>query len=415
MAGYYVDTNATGANNGTSWTDAYTSLAGAVVGKSAGDIFYVANNSAETLAANITFPGTYSNPNLVYSTTTTHSPPTSADLSAGASVTIDANRTVTGSVYFYGLTIPLNGLLTATLAWAGMQTYDTCTINATSNVPRITTGGNTLLRFVNCVLTPGWIYNGQGSRVEITGGSTTTFTGITTFFTSAAGSIIARGFDFSGNTNLTSIVNSATGSAKILLVDCKIPAISVIGGTSLDYSAIEVARTDSSGTNNVMSRYTGVGTQTVETTIVRSGGATDGTTPISWKLVTGAGAKWVNPLNSLQFQKNNTTTGSSVTATVYLYSSDGTLTNKDIWCEFEYLGNASYPLASFASTTVANNLATGTALTADGTSSWGGGLGYNAYKISTSFTPQMTGYVVCTVKCAKTSTTFYIDPKIYFS
>jgi len=51
----YCDSAAGGANNGTSWTDAYTTFAAAVAGMGAGDIIYLENNHSESFSANTTF------------------------------------------------------------------------------------------------------------------------------------------------------------------------------------------------------------------------------------------------------------------------------------------------------------------------------------------------------------------------
>ena len=148
--------------------------------------------------------------------------------------------------------------------------------------------------------------------------------------------------------------------------------------------------------------------------------------------------------------------------------------NDDIWCDVEYLGSASSPLASFATCTKANNLATGTALTADSTSAWdsqgparqnshayvvgnsitvasnagrrfwcttagtsagsepSGGSGYSSavdggsvtdgtavFRAGCRFTmavtlsapqPQLAGYLRAIVRAAKATTTWYVDP-----
>lgn len=51
---YYVKSNATGANNGTSWQDAYTSLTDALAAANAGQV-WVAAGAYKPAAANATF------------------------------------------------------------------------------------------------------------------------------------------------------------------------------------------------------------------------------------------------------------------------------------------------------------------------------------------------------------------------
>lgn len=77
------------------------------------------------------------------------------------------------------------------------------------------------------------------------------------------------------------------------------------------------------------------------------------------------------------------------------------------------LGDASSPQASFANSTKANNLATGTALTAS-SATWASSPG-SPQKLSVSFTPQQKGYIRGVVKVGKASTTVYVDPLITLS
>ena len=81
--------------------------------------------------------------------------------------------------------------------------------------------------------------------------------------------------------------------------------------------------------------------------------------------------------------------------------------NDDIWIDADYLGDASFPVASFATAGKADILAAGSALASD--SSTGGST--TAFKMQVSFTPQMKGPINIVVKAAPASSTFYIDPK----
>ena len=80
---------------------------------------------------------------------------------------------------------------------------------------------------------------------------------------------------------------------------------------------------------------------TEETTIVRTGGASDGTTPISWKIVTTANCNYSMPFECPPIAIWNDTTGSAVTATVEGIWGGGAVPNDDeVWLEVEYLGDA---------------------------------------------------------------------------
>lgn len=152
-----------------------------------------------------------------------------------------------------------------------------------------------------------------------------------------------------------------------------------------------------------------------ETTLVRTGGASDGTTPLSWKMTTGAEAKWpINYLATDEIVIWNETTGSAITATVeILHDSATNLTDREIWLEASYLGDASYPLGTPISDRAADILASA-ADQADSSETWTttGMTNPNTQKLSVTFTPQQKGYVSLTVHLAKASYTVYVCPKV---
>jgi hypothetical protein len=163
---------------------------------------------------------------------------------------------------------------------------------------------------------------------------------------------------------------------------------------------------DSATTNYRYYVYAWGGSIQTETTIVRTGGASDGTTPISWKIVTDTNADLYAPLLLDPIQQWNDTSGSSKTATIYL-TSNTALDNSKIWVELEYANSSGAPLGAVTSSKVAR-LGTATALTTD-SSTWGGSTTYK-YKIAITFTPQAKGLVTARVQVGVTSTTIYVDP-----
>jgi hypothetical protein len=193
------------------------------------------------------------------------------------------------------------------------------------------------------------------------------------------------------------------------MADCKLgsgwtlPTLSPSGG-----SEFNLIRCDNGATNYMTAKVTTFGSHIVETTIVRTGGATDGTTPISWKIVTNSNPRWPAPFISLPIAIWNDTTGSAKTVTIYgIWGGGGVPNNDDIWIEVDYPGSSTSPLGSFANDTKSSVLATNAALSSDG-STWGGST--TAFKMSVSITPQMKGPFNIVVKAAKPSSTFYIDP-----
>jgi hypothetical protein len=192
---------------------------------------------------------------------------------------------------------------------------------------------------------------------------------------------------------------------------CKLPAsFGVLFNAMNDrMSSVQLLQCDSGGNTFRHEKYVYDGSQIVETAIVRSGGATDGVTPIAWKIVTNSGARWQWPYESLPMSVWNKTTGSPKTVTVFGVWGDGAVPNNDeIWIEVLYLSAAGTVSSTRAKTTKANVLSAGVACAADG-STWGGST--TAFKMSATFTPQEKGYFAVVVKAAKASSTFYIDPQ----
>jgi len=177
---------------------------------------------------------------------------------------------------------------------------------------------------------------------------------------------------------------------------------------------VDLIRCDSGATNYRTERYAYQGTQTVETTIVRTGGASDGTTPISWKIVSTANSKWVIPYESIPITIWCDTTGSHQVTIFGTTTGGGVPNDDDVWITAEYLGNASFPIASFATTTKADNLAASAATNnSTDASTWGGGGAGNGFKMVTpAFTVNQKGYITVFVNVAKATSTYYVDPLI---
>lgn len=174
---------------------------------------------------------------------------------------------------------------------------------------------------------------------------------------------------------------SALGSGKTLfpavntlyaasIKDCRLGASVTVAATPTGPGfAILVSRTDSAGTNYIGQKYHYYGTQIDETVIVRTGGASDGTTLLSRKITTTANSKWQFPFEATPIAIWQDST-SAATATIEgIFNAAALPNNDDIWFDLEYLGASGNPLGSFATGTKADGLATGSALTAS-TQAW---------------------------------------------
>ena len=160
-------------------------------------------------------------------------------------------------------------------------------------------------------------------------------------------------------------------------------------------------------------RYTAGGSTVTERTITLTGGAADDVGSFSLKMVSGSARidKWVGPIMSFWLDVENTSTGSSKTATVEIVSS-ASLNNDDIWLLLEYMGTAGSQLASFVDSNPVTPLTAAVAVTTS-TAPWNSSPATPVYqKLQVTFTPQRAGRVRGRVMLGKASTTVYVDPTI---
>lgn len=206
-------------------------------------------------------------------------------------------------------------------------------------------------------------------------------------------------------------------STRIQFKNCKISASSTFGTTSsLEFNGptIDWINCSASGTNYTLHSSRPNGTLDHELTKVMTGGATDGTTPISWKMVTNANVQYPFALETLEFVAWNDNSGGSKTATVeFLLDSLTALNNDDIWMELQYLSDSGDPMAGFANDTKSNVLASNAAQPTS-TQAWTttGITNVMKQKLQVSFTPQQKGPVRAVIKLSKPSTTVYVNPRM---
>jgi hypothetical protein len=428
--------------NFTGWQAPHARIANALTATwgQAGNTFYVANNHAETqsTANTLAFPGTSASPNFTYCVDRAGSlPPVSADLKTTGSVTTTGNSNLsitTGIVYIYGITFNAGtGVVAATLSIAsGFNSsvkLENCALNKAG-----TTGTSTAINLnnnvgqvilINTTMQFGAVTDSVNpSRGVVVWENTPSAIQGATLPTSlfngggsggSAPDFFIRGIDLSALSGKT-LVSTVPSSLRFVFQDCKLPASVTVSGTPTVNvgGRVDAIRCDSGATNYRDERYNYQGTQTVETTIIRTGGATDGTTPISWKLVSTANSKWVYPFEAQPIVIWNERTTAITTLTIYGTTTGGGVPNNDdIWVEVEYLGSSLTPQGSFITTTKADNLAASvTTNNSADASVWGGGGAGNGFKmVVPSFTPGMKGPFNIIIHVAKATSTYYIDPK----
>lgn len=438
MAVKFVRSGASGAGTGADWTNAYTTLNAALTAMAAGDTAWVADDHAESTAGTVTLPspGTTANPCFIYCVDHNQASPGANDLKTSATVAASGGNTiqVNGSAYIYGIQFNSSNGIAFNQAGTGIasvswQRLDSCLLNTTSVgsgavfiFGAISGSTNKKLELINTPMKFGAV--GQGIQVgdmQVTWRNTSSAiqgSVPTTLFVSSGGiptTFVCEGVDLSAAGSGKTLVGNIASPLTVFFKDCAFGASVTVSATQTSGPAgatVYVTRSDSAATNYRAEKYGFQGSQVVETTIVRSGGASDGTTPVSWKLVTTARPRWAMPYEALPIAIWNDTTGSPITLTVEGVAS-ALPNNDDIWLEVEYLGSSSNPQGSFANNTKANNLATGTALNAS-TSTWASSPGF-PFKLSVTITPQMKGPITLYVRAAKVSATLYVDPLVTVS
>lgn len=387
--GYVRSTDGSDGDNGSTWALANATLAGAMADHSAGDRIWVSDNHAETQATGITItsPGTLASPCQILFGDDAAEPPTALTTSGSISATGTSNITVNGSHYWYGGTFNAGSggsagsvVLTSTDVH---QVYDNTTfhLNNSNSTSTIRIGNNTSnesdIEFRNCTFIFG--ATGQGLRADpakitfIGGGVSAASSAITAFINvnlSEGLDFRVDGFDFSHcASTLTLIGGSPAGIGKAVFRNCKMPSswsgVLLAGSPGTTAMRAEMWNCAGGDTNYAMWVEDYAGSIKHETTVVHTGGASDGDTAIAWKMATTANAEYpLIVLRSPEIFVPNTTVGASKTLTVEILhfaqgaGTSGALQDNQAWLEVEYLGTSGTPLALFANDAAASVIAT---------------------------------------------------------
>lgn len=427
MATYYVYSAAGGAGTGANWANAFTTLAAAFTGRAAGDVFYVADDHAETQASAMTLdsPATQTSPCEAICVSRTGSvPPVAADLRTTATITTTGANSITFAidyVTYRGINFSAGSGAVASgiiiLGSAGFVRFVDCSLSmpgTTGSATKLNTGASVLL--LNTSISFGAATDGitTGSEFIWRSGSLAGTVLTTGLFVSGNNSIIqCDGVDLSLLAGSSTIFRAPASTYKLVseLNGCKIGASVTVSATptvaAVVGGAVTVVRSDSGATNYRVEKYAYSGTLTTETTVIRTGGASDGTTGFSWKLTTTANVRRFSAFEFMPITIWNDTSGSSVTVTIEMRGA-AVPNNDEAWMDVWYHGSSASPILSRA-TTEAVALDTSAACTTS-TEAWGGGT--SSFKLVKTITPQMKGPITCYVKVAKVSSTFYVDPMI---
>lgn len=445
MANIYVrSSDGNNADGASTWALAKADATGAAAIDAAGDDVFFSDNHAESTASalSLAFVNNATNPVKLLSVDDSAEPPTA--LLAGAKITTTGANgiSVGGSIYVWGLTFECgSGAVNADLVLNpngsldnARQIYEDCIFRVVAtgssadlqvNGTASTNNNANWTRWVNCQAkfsrVGGGIQN-WGEFIWEGGGIESGSTALTSvlFIAPSSGRPARwdiRGVDLSNAGSAVSMFNAAGTAFQLgIMRNCKLPASwsgSLATGTWNVQGRFAMYNCDNADTHYRLWIEEYAGAITDETTIVKTGGASDGTTPIAWKMVTRAAAnEYVARLTTDDIAVWIEDIGSPITITLdFLHDSVTALQDDEIWMLVEYQGTSGFPLSVTASCRRANVL-TAPANHDASSATWTttGLTNPNEQKLEVTFTPLEKGVAYIRVFLAKPSYTVYLDP-----
>lgn len=429
MADRHISTAGSNTSPYDTWAKAATTWASAITGSAAGDRFFVDVASAPgNVSGNgsLPFPGSLTAPNVIYSGVPAATSGLSS-LSPGAQYLCDgATLDVTGCV-------KMNGVLLRTSHATGLitvgngnltQRFEDCTFRS---VLGVTAGALSTSQFSHIEFDkPKFRFDGVGPRITMQGqvrfqggsfDSAGSLATATIFFASTRPTIAEIiGFDMSYSSDSADAFRCTMGGNRAVFRDCLMPAgwIGLPCNTTPLGNDVEMWNCTEVNANVFMHLQDGGRRLKHSTTQYRTGGASDGTTPISWEMIGSVYATSPNSARTAPFEALNTAVGSPITVTVEIAHSLGAAVNDDTcWLEVEYLGSSSNVLGSLATSRTSYPTAAAAVTTSSAT--WSSAPTYKQ-KLSVTFTPQRPGFLIARVAAIMVSgTSIFVDPVLTIS
>lgn len=433
MAAFYIDSNASGADDGTTWADAYPDIDTAIQSKAAGDIFYVASNhDFDNGGTSITYnwpASSHLNPCMLISSSTAAEPPTTFTRGAKES-TSASNADVIfgsgqdGSAVFIGFDFESND--TFSLSSDMVVYFFDCKFQfvGASASAEWTISGDPY--FENC----DFVFDHASQGFNLVGGGQSHFIECATSGTSITGSLfgagsgsascVVRGLDLSTGFATTAAmvgIPTATGTPvnDFYFAGVKLPTSwtgDFTSGTNLrGLHKYEFWNIDSGNTIYKFHLFRGEGEAAEETTTVHTG-TYDGTNKYSIKLDCIDTGTQEGAGQPMWFHVTEMWADANQTFTVRL-TSDSTLTDRQFWIEVEAPDSTNGALSKFFRSRNANYFLAGTTLTSG--SGWTSAK-TNQYQAAVTVSGCQAGvHRVTAYLVDDAATTVYIDPEVSVS
>ena len=389
---------------------------GAMIAAGAGGRVFCADDHAQTEAATITLSGgTINAPIQILSTDFSTNGSGVPDLKAGASIIATGGGSITFNsyLYSYGITYSTNDdFIFATIHI--MYTFERGIMKFTGAGGKLFLNGGERVTFLDTEVN--FNISSQGFRVNIGhlrwfGGSVTGISPATLIdIVSLQGRVEIRDVDLSIiSGNLLDPVGGVS-LYSLLLERCKIhPSLTILQRPiSTGGVFVKLHSSDSEDTTIAIHEEHYEGTIIDETTIVRTGGMSDGTTPLSLKMTTNANAiEFLQPLVSPPIADWTDRTSLTNFDIEIAIDSATILNNNDVWMELESPGSDAQGIIT--STKLSNILGTPTELTAS-PASWPNLSGSGKkYRLRATVTPGKVGPITARIYSAKPSVSIYYD------
>lgn len=433
MADIYVKNGATPTSPYNSWGTAADKLSVAAGIDAVGDTIYVSSSHTEstTTAQTIALAGTPANPVRVLCVNE-DTPPITVVSGPTASVVVTGNAvlSITGSGLLEGISFASGGgVLISNNTANGSKIVGNNLILSTTNVGSagyVSIGGvdNNSAEFIFTNLGLKFQAAGNNSSFSntviinsgygVTGTATPSNGVFRTGGADACSNLMLNNFDFSNFTSTANIFGVQAGATgRFTIMSSELPTAwtgSLVTGTKQPGMRFSMYNCDSSNTNYRLWIEDYPGSIREDTGIYRDGGASDGTTNLSWKMVTNGNAnELVSVLRSDPIAVWIDSTGSkTISIDIARDSAAAALKNSEVWLEVTALESASFPIGTFKTNKRATVLTSAVDQTTS-TTTWTGLTSPTKQKLEVSFTQGMKGFVYATVCLAKPSTTLYVD------
>ena len=431
MAIKYVDDNASGIGDGSTWAHAYTSITSAS-GAAAGDVLFVASSHDETLAGHTDIGGTVSAPVTIVSATSGSAP---AAYAAGATfrgwTTSKTIRPGTDEfVVWWGCALLAEAAnyddLKLGMGNDSASYFFDCTFTARDQL-YLTTNNDSYTKHTSCsyeILASSsaggrYIYqSGTASSIDVRDGQLVNphqdyairkFYGGATRVRACDLSGFSQGYNDGSTSRTGALQFSGCSVGSGFSVSLNSYASKVGGFTAADYCG-----DGAYGTSDAVAGFTGAvdyyGQTTLDTARFRTDGAVDSLTNNRYShAVSGRYGTLAEGHNSCELVAR-VTGGEPVTVTLHLAGA-ATLYNDEMWFDFFGPSTSDSARQHFTTTRMANPTATRAALASDSASWTGSGVG-TKHGISYTYTPHHGGLIHVVPVFAKAGGSVYICPKL---